>query len=396
MNETPKQKLSSQPAASVSTENDALWKVLLLGILTVFAGLAFWFFTSLLLSSGTELLTTGAGRIRLIVTFISFFLFIAFSGLTGMLIRRQLSVFSIMVLAALAYLPFFGLSALTLLAFLAVLVGLTQFAWHLKTEQRERLRFSVSKVLRPGIGLTITLLLVAVSLTWYAMTTKRAGPSASPLEAFVNSAANTTNRVLASQVPGYNPSESLDAFLLRQALTQAQKESNRILEEQGVAVPTESSDESTDIVQQIGNVDLQALFSQLPAEVRAQAGTDPEALKQQLMQEGNARVEQELAQARDELLSNLQIEAEGNTPMGEVIRQFLFKQISRYIGPYEKFLPTLLALSLYFTLQVFAFLYVLFITMLCEFLFWLLKAAGVVSIQRVDAQQEVPTLNHSS
>ncbi len=99
-----------------------------------------------------------------------------------------------------------------------------------------------------------------------------------------------------------------------------------------------------------------------------------------------------LAAARREFLSRYQIAATGTTPMEEVWTRIVEVQLEEWLGPFERYLPPLIAFSLFFLLSAFTFLYRPLITLFASALVWLFRKSGVIAVSREPKEVERVTL----
>lgn len=368
-------------------------QVALLGVLAVVASVGAWVMLGRALRLDVLHITLHAGII-LAITAVAFFFVLATVGLIGMLVHDTLLAKILLLLNATLYLLFFGRSLASVIAFLLLVLAYLLYDQQIKGEQKDRIRFSVVNSLRPGLGMTMTIVLIAISLTFYNVTKSLVGTTTSPLDDVVRGAASATNRVLAVQVPGYNPDMTLNDFVLHLAYREIQKHTAG-----DVQLPDQPPKSIGQYVQSLVGNDTNGIIAKLPASIKQQLTTTKqdaaaEAALQQAAQ--LPQVQQAVNDAQAQLLDTLKIDADGSARMGDVVQQYLNTQIHRYVGPYEKFFPSILALSLYFTLQVFSFVYSILIGALTALLLTVLRWSGVVHIRTVDAKAQYASLTKSA
>lgn len=357
-------------------------KVMLLTALGFGVGVLAWYCVRQAL--GIDILhVTISDMWRLATAYVVLFLFLGLATMIGLLVADTIIAKVLMGILAASYFVWFPVSQLTLLAFLAIVLALLFYDWNIKGEMHDRISFSVAKIVRATLGLTLTLFIAAIALTLYARSLSDVGTPVSPITAFISGASATTNRVLASVVKGYSPDETLDEFLLRLALTQANT--------RGIAsVPNKQ--QSSPFINQVTSTDTAAIVDRLPPDLRRQIEQNAQ-LKEELVQQSAPFVQEEIKQTREQFLKGLGVKADGSTTMSNLVHLVLAKQIEKFVGPYERFLPTLLALSLYFTLQIFSFIYSAAITLFAVALFWMLKSSRFAYVQTVSIPGKVATLS---
>lgn len=366
-------------------------KVGLLAILCILSGLLMWFFYFNLLKVDFSESTRFDLWFWPIGSFVSFFFLVAFVAITALLVHERLISRSIFVLTALTYLVWFRLGWYTFFSLGLVLLALWQYDWQIKEEESLRIKFSVTKSMRHGLSAVIALILLAVSLTFYGHSIQNQPIMGSSLDPITEVSGNIANQLLALQVPEYNPKETLDDFLFRIASQQTKK----LLDQRGGGQVSGSFSNASSLVDELAQVDFSRVASLLPEEVRRQVENDPERLKAALTEQANASVKQEFTKVRNKLVTDLGIAATGVTPMGEVLKQLIGKQLTSFLGPYEYFIPPLLALTIFFSLSIFTFLYAAIIKLFAFIIFSIIRASRFVQIRTVDAKVEVATLGGS-
>jgi hypothetical protein len=367
-------------------------KVGMLALLAVGANILLWFFTHSLLNLRADH-TPFDLWFWIIGSFACFFIALAFVGIVALLVHERTIARGILLLSAFAYLVWFRLGWYSFISIVLLLLAFWQYDWQVKVEESLRVKFSVKKSMRHGLSLTIALCLLAVSLTFYGNTIQKndmAGTSLDPLTEIVG---NTANQVLALQVPDYNPRETVDDFLLRVMSEQVKKqmsgEQKELVEQTDFNLKDLQNPEK--FLQTVSDEDLESILQSLPPDARADVGDDPKKLKQ-FLEQGNATIQQGLDEGRTQLLAQLKIDAEGSTPIGEVIKQFIGKQIDTILGPYAMFIPPLLALTIFFTLSIFTFLYAFLIKLLAAIIFFIFRVTKFTRIRTITTDVEVATL----
>ncbi|MFH1535205.1 MAG: hypothetical protein ABIF80_04455, partial [Patescibacteria group bacterium] len=85
-------------------------------------------------------------------------------------------------------------------------------------------------------------------------------------------------------------------------------------------------------------------------------------------------------------------EAEGTDTISSVIAKIIRKYAFQFLGPYEDFITPLLALSLFFALNIFSFVFHALINMLASSLFAILQVSKFVKINEEKKDVQIVTL----
>ncbi|MFH1171175.1 MAG: hypothetical protein V1778_01375 [bacterium] len=367
-------------------------KVGVLALLTVAASAILWMCLAVVLSLDFSHLA-GSAVIWIGLGFLAFFFLIAFVAIVALLVHDRVIAWSILLLAILTHLIWFRFGWYTSISLVLLVIGFFSYDWQIKNEESLRIQFSVTKSMRYGLSMVIAMTLLAFSLTFYGHTVARQPLAGSSLNPISEMAGNTLNQAIALQMPDYDPKETVDDLLYRIMTAQVQKEVAGEATSHGVEVPTIDFSHPAATIDQLSTVDLSAVIEKLPQDIRAQVGDDPELLRTYIQDRGNALLEAEFFATRDKVLFDLGVTAQGTTPVGEVVKQLVVKQVNDLLGPYETFIPPLLALTVFFTLSIFIFLYAWLIKALAALIFVIIKKTGFVKIHLVDAEVEVATLN---
>lgn len=259
------------------------------------------------------------------------------------------------VVAAATGLLFFGINTWSILA--AVIMALGWFIWRrsISNDMKTRTMFKPQQTLDTGLRSAVSIILLAVSVMYFGYITDQAKSETDVVNGLVDASMQAVNLGLDQFYgDGYDPQMSLDAFIANII---------RIgdLEEQGLSEIEELTP------------DIEELDRQIKA--------------------GIAVAEQEvISKARDEFLKSFEIEATGDEPMDSVVRKVVAKNITRYVGPYEKFIPALLALSMFFLLNVFAFIYRELIKLFAVLLYHVLKWLHFFTATKVQTEVEKVSL----
>ena len=93
------------------------------------------------------------------------------------------------------------------------------------------------------------------------------------------------------------------------------------------------------------------------------------------------RFQAQISKARDDFINSLEIDAKGTDKISDVIAMIIRKYALQFLGPYKNYITPLLALSLFFVLNIFSFVFHLLINAFANSIFAILKATKFVYIR---------------
>ncbi|MBI5037192.1 MAG: hypothetical protein HZC01_00575 [Candidatus Kerfeldbacteria bacterium] len=288
-------------------------------------------------------------------TLLAFCLMFSVVALTEIFVTMRWYFLLVCVVAAATGLLFFGVSIWSLLA--AAIMAAGWYIWRrsISNDMKTRTMFKPRQTLDTGLRSTVSIILLALSVMYFGFITDRAQSESDVINGLVDASMEAVNLGLNQFYgEGYNPDMSLDAFIAN--------------------------------IIRIGDLEKQGL-----SEIE-ELTPDIEELDRQI-KAGIAIAEQEvIAKARDEFLKSFEIEATGDERMDSVVRKVVAKNITRYVGPYEKFIPALLALSMFFLLNVFALFCRELIKIFAAILYHVLKWLHFFKVTKVQTEVEKVSL----
>lgn len=357
------------------------WKIALLAVVAVLTGIAAWGLVHRLLTSSTF---SGDGAwVLLIVTFLAFFAHIVCVGLVGVLVHDHIEELAVLVLASLSYTVWFHVAAYALITLLLLFLGMAYFTASIRKEEGERVRFSLARVFERGLGMMLVAVLLAVSITSYGMTAKKAAASsAQPIERIGSFLGATANESLGFLIKGYNPDETVEQFLLRMTFLS------------GDARGTGSVLNAPVIVEEAAKLDLSQLYAQFPDDVKQRLNLNGEITQSALGQEPSAIIMTQLDEARKRFLATLNVPDKPGLTIGEAVEGAVTHALIVKVGNYGHFLPPLFGVAVFLVLSTLTFLYSFCIGQLANAVFWLLRRARFVHVHRLTASVEVVTLDN--
>lgn len=361
-------------------------KLIVFGAVTlVFAGV-FWYLVSQLMAGGlsekTLVNTAGVS----VATLLAFSVFISLLALVGVLSSRRRERWTMVVLVSLVPFIFFPLHFITVLAVLIVAVATLLYLWTVGKEARARIHFSFTRVIKADLTLTIALILIAVSTLYYGMVSNQGNDPDQVLTHLTGSTTTIVERVLPLVYHGYSADITVDEFI-RQQLPNAQK----MLDDFKVDPSLSREAKRQALEQKLRDLGVD------PATVDVNVYLDDtERAQAQFEQSLNAElvsIQDEAIQAtRDQLAQNFRVTLTGKERLADAIDMIVTQNVNRLVRPYAGVVPAILALSLFFFLWVFTFLYEYLIRGVGELLYLSLRAGKAVSIVRETVEAERLTL----
>ncbi|MFZ6035831.1 MAG: hypothetical protein ACOYUK_01695 [Patescibacteria group bacterium] len=292
-----------------------------------------------------------------IITLLAFTLMCALVALTGVLVTQRRYLLPACAIASATGVVFFGVSWWSVAAVVIMALGWMYWLREIRNDIKTRIKLIPQRTTSAGLTGVVVCMLLAISLMYYGFLVGQRDFQSNVTDGLVDTGVGVVNIVL-GKVYGeqYNPDMTLDAFL-------------------GSVARLES-------LKQQGMDEVNALA---PAE-------DIEALNDVIAQ-GISQAEQEIiSQARQEFLDTFKIEAGGDEHMESVVKKIATQNITTYVDPYRRFIPALLAVSLFFLLNVFSILYRELIKSCAVILFYILSWTHFIKKTEVQTTVEKVTL----
>jgi hypothetical protein len=283
--------------------------------------------------------------------------------------------------------------------------GLFVMVGRIREEKRERRKVLIHKFMQAGIGLALSALLMAISFCFYAVTIRSGGDQLDPSESLSVITINRLNQYLVTQFPGYDPTITVNEFLFLVAI----KSSQSVQVGQSIS-PTDNPDNQTVKIETVSGfpswlgVDVNKLNHQIdsiaelqtqeniPADFLNRVKQNPRLLKDSYNNVQTGAVGRQIDQARDEIARQLNIEANGQEAIGTVLSRVIAQKIHDLFGPFIYLIPPLLALGLYFILQIFNFIFIAITLMFARIIFAGLRWIGFYRIIERPTTTEVLTM----
>ncbi len=326
-------------------------KVFFLAGLVVVSTALFWLAWSNVMNTGIEW-NFGTQNIIIIVSAVlAFCLMFGLLALAEVLVTSRFIMLITAVLAAGTCFIFFKPSFWIVVVFLITVLGFLYWRREIRIDMESRSEFLPRRTISSGLRPAITVLLLAVAVSYYSFLVTGPNANAELDESMTGAAAGAVNQVLKTYYQGkYRPDMSLDEFIRNLGFIKVQ--------------------ESAPANFNTGNTELD-----------------------QVLEEGFAAAETEAVNvARQELLDTFEIQATGDEEMQSVVVKIVRKNIYKYVEPYRSVIPAVLALGLFFLLILFRFFYQELIKGFGYLLFHIMVWTKFIRVEKVKIDAEKITL----
>lgn len=299
----------------------------------------------------------------LVFTFLAFFLMISLVAVSSMLIRPKWLNTINLAIAALIYFVFFGFSLYSSTAFVLLFLSFLFYSLRIGHETGDHINFSVHRSMRFGLGWLVAFLLIVISLSYFQIVTLQNKSMDRFNNALVSYAAEIMNRIFTAKLDGYDADMTLDEFIVKFG---TENLADSLLKKPEGGGPLS-------MLEGLGEI-----FSpEQKKEIEEMAEAEVASMEQAMIN-----------QLRDEFVAGLGIEATGQESMRVIVRRMVATQYVEYLSPYDSYIPTMLAFSLYFILQVFSFIYIALIKLITIIIFSILRLVRFVKIEEVEVKAE--------
>lgn len=322
---------------------------------------------------------------QLLIALVFFCAMLALFGVVAMAAKRQRYWVTVLTAAAssLSVLPFFPLRLATFGASVCVCVGLCVWAWRVGGDVQGRIRFQPQLSIHAGFGTGLLLILIGVSLCYYATL----GTSAKTAEALRTSLLATSRDgitfYLQKQIPGFRSTMTLDQFL---GLVATDKLGEFVIPQitQSLDNDTQKQAAYKEITEQLKKVnpvfDNQGVTDNVTQQLDENIEKQRSILQEQALAQLSAAQRALLEEARREFLTSFKIDALGSDTMGAVVEKILNRNVTRYVDPYQKLFPPILALSFFFVLQLGSLLFRYLIFAFAPLVAWVYRKLGLLHV----------------
>lgn len=364
-----------------------LWKLWIMGGIAIIFSVIFWWTLSLALLGANNNLTTLERLQQFGVALAFFCIMLALFGVAAMVAKRKTWWITAVVscacsLGAVAFFPFrlatFGAALITLCGFLL-------WSWNVAGDVQSRIKFQPHYTIHAGFGTGLILLLLGISLAYYSSLGNTQTASKNIRTNIINSTRDGIDRVLPQQIPGYKGSMTLDEFLSLVATDKfgdfvipqiTQNLSSDAAKEQAFKTISKQLSQTSTVFQNT------ATTNELQAQLDQQLQSEREALQKVALTKLTEAQRQLLDEARREFLQSFKIEAKGSDTMDIVIEKIITRNITKYVDPYEKIIPPLLALSIFFLIEFISVVYRYIIFALAPVFAWVYAKFGLIRMEK--------------
>ncbi|MFA6098714.1 MAG: hypothetical protein WCV50_02990 [Patescibacteria group bacterium] len=323
-------------------------KIIFLAILVVAATLLFWLAWHNVLTTGVKFNRSFENILVIISTLLAFCLMFSLLAIAEITVVKRLLTWLMVVVSGLVIFIFFPVSLWTMISFLLVVLAFLFWKREIRVDMESRSKFLPQRVVSAGLKGAVTLLLLASCFAYYGYMVTGTDASKRLDQALVDDGAKAINNILVLYFKDkYSPKMTLDEFIRQNSLAAVEQ-----------------------------------------AELKTgQAELD------KAINEGLAGAEQEAVDTfRESLLDTFQIQASGSDTMDEVEKKIVSKNVDKYIGSFKKFIPALLAISLFFVLNIFSFVYRELIKSFTFLAFHILVWLHFIKVKKVQVEAEKITL----
>jgi hypothetical protein len=349
-----------------------LYKEVILGTIGAGLSLVSWVllqqvFRASLHESSQPGLTVG-WIIATVCLFLFLFSIIVIDAVT---IPRYRVIFFLTLVNALFVFAGFGITLYSLAGLAVMIISFALLTEGIRQEAKNQIHVRVFQSSENGLRTAVLLFTVALSFLYFGVISTLPGGTQKVLDDIGRATGSAVNAIFRIQLPGYDPNLTLDEYLLK-----APENFGAFLETPEGEIPQQAPQDLLDALPQ-------EMRSQIPPELLN--GGDPESLQKQIQTI-------QIKAFREAFNERLGIQATGDDLLSDVSLQIAQSQINRLLGPYQKYLPPIMALSLFFLLGLFTPFFRLLIRMISSALFFFLVRIRFIRIQDESEHIEVPTL----
>ncbi|MDD5039893.1 MAG: hypothetical protein PHY34_01960 [Patescibacteria group bacterium] len=331
----PEQKKEPQP----------IGKVIVLLCLVVGSTALFWLVWHNALVTGITLSTASRNVMVAVTTLLAFSLMFCLLAAAELLIRGKLMLLAMALAAPATVFVFFRFSVWSFIGYLIMALAFLYWRREIRIDGSSRVKFMPTRTVNVGLKTAVTLVLLAASFTYYSYLVTGNDASDRLEKSLIDDGTVAAENILRMYFKDkYNPHMELDTFI----------ETVGIGEIENVLPNDTGSDEIDRVLDETAE---------------------------------SAKLES-ITRVREELLKSLKIEAAGDEEVRDVVRKIVEKNLSTYIDPYLKFFPAIMAVGLFFLLNIFSFLYRELIKSFSFFMFCILKWTKFIRVEKEQIEVE--------
>jgi hypothetical protein len=378
------------PAPTQTEKKPDAWKFWVMGGAVVGFAILFWWTLDLALARRLVGLPPWEQAMQFVVSLVFFCITLALFGVVAMAAKRARWWISATtgVAASLALIPFFPWRWATLGAAAITGVGFLLWSWNIAGDVASRRKFQPHYTIHAGFGTGLVLLLVGVSMCYYTSLGDSGKTAEEVRTGMIGAARNGIDFYLPKQIPGYTGSMTLDQFL---GLVATDKFGAFIVPQITETLDSDAKKEAaykqiTDQLQKVNPVfGAPQVSAELQEQLNSQLDAQRAVLQQKALEQLSAAQRQLLEEARREFLTSFKIEATGSESMDTIIERIMTRNVTKYVDPYERLIPPLLALSFFFVIELISVVYRYIIFALAPLVAWVYRAMGLLHLKEKTA-----------
>jgi len=338
-------------------EPQPMGKIFLLMGLAVASSLLFWLAWDNAIVTGLTFTFSWENILIVLSTLLAMCLMFTLIAMAEIVITNKWYLFIMAIVSAGTLFVFFPPSLWSFVAFMLVVLSFMYWKRQIRVDEDSRTKFLPQKIINNGLRLAVTLVLLAACFSYFSFLTTRPNAEQQTLDGLTSQGSQVVEGVLDLYYQDeFDPEMSLDDFLTNVTFAVGEK-----ISAEGIKVET-------------GNESLDNALGDA-------------------ITEGISVVEQEFVdQTRESFANSFEIEVDGSESMSEVIDLIVVKNISQFLDPYIKFIPALLAVGLFFLLNIFGFIYRELIKSFSFLLFHILKWIKFIYIKKIQIEAEKVSL----
>ncbi len=328
-------------------------KIMLLMGLAVASSLLFWLAWDNAIVSGLSFSASWNNILIVLSTLLAMCLMFTLIAMAEVLITNRWFLFFMALVSAGTLFVFFKPALWSFVAFILVILGMMLWKREIRLDEKTRVSFVPKRIIGSGLKLAVTLILLATCFNYFNFMTTRTDAEQQTLDSLSGTGSQVVENVLLLYYgEKFSPKMTLDEFLASISFAVKDK-----IEDEKVKVDT-------------GNEKLDNALGEA-------------------ITEGLTAVEKEfINEARESFAETFEIDVDGTETMSEVIKLIVSKNIDKFLDPYVKFIPALLAIGLFFLLNIFNFVYRELIKSFSFLLFHILKWTKFIHIKKIQIEAE--------
>ncbi|XOU94589.1 MAG: hypothetical protein ACNFW9_00820 [Candidatus Kerfeldbacteria bacterium] len=332
-----------QPIGKVAT---------LIGLVVASTAL-FWLAWHNAITSGLSFAFSWENILLVLSTLLAMCLMFTILAMAEVLVTKRIPLLLMAIFSSATMFLFFKPSFWSMVGFLLMLLAFLAWRREIRQDEKTRVKFVPQKIIDSGLKMAVSLILLAACFNFFSFMTTRPNAEIETMNSLVSNSTETVESgLLLYYGDRYDPDMELDTFI------------NNISSSVGDAIIDDKVKVDT------GNEELDNALGD--------AITDSLGVVQQ-------EVVEEL---RNSFLATFNIEATGDESMNSIIEKIVHANITEFVDPYLEFVPALLAVGLFFLLNIFNFIYRELIKWFSYLLFHIFIWIKFIHIKKIQIEAE--------